>query len=524
MKKNVFSPIKTNAMIAFVFDSGKISSSFYGDAVFESIIKGKEIVANSKKIVFSVGDIFDKSIYDDITPYIVRDELCTIPREQEKYEGILYAVLMEDIDEAIALNIDLRLKNEFKPYIGMTSIDIESSDARKQFWKNLIRRFSIELNTITCFGSKEEGYFAYSETSEKNGFHVNYDGFLSESNQDGNLFSTRQSSFIQSIEQLEFVDGKSDMDRGILEMNFALVQEVNIAGVQIWKAIEDIERPYITKTGNGYSATEYIFTSMYQAAQGIERLLKIIIELILYRKDDSNNQNVRELLLGHNHPAMFKYISENEKILLNKNCNRLINILSKFYSNARYHRFSYNESNTLELEFIREFGHGMKDDDFDEQLKNAYGKALGQTAQALYKQIESLSDTLNIYVYELSAETVARLCLKDYYGDNLYNTLKQIKQSKKELIWYLMKKGNNLPVTKLGDDIAPLPFEECDIADYVYSLVTTSESCLLLHDFVSFSYDELVGENKSQWKERVDAIDVLVGNPKLFFDDEDLND
>lgn len=127
------------------------------------------------------------------------------------------------------------------------------------------------------------------------------------------MFSTRQSSFIQSIEQLEFVDGKSDMDRGILEMNFALVQEVNIAGVQIWKAIEDIERPYITKTGNGYSATEYIFTSMYQAAQGIERLLKIIIELILYRKDDSNNQNVRELLLGHNHPAMFKYISENEK-------------------------------------------------------------------------------------------------------------------------------------------------------------------------------------------------------------------
>lgn len=167
MKKNVFSPIKTNAMIAFVFDSGKISSSFYGDAVFESIIKGKEIVANSKKIVFSVGDIFDKSIYDDITPYIVRDELCTIPREQEKYEGILYAVLMEDIDEAIALNIDLRLKNEFKPYIGMTSIDIESSDARKQFWKNLIRRFSIELNTITCFGSKEEGYFAYQEHSHR---------------------------------------------------------------------------------------------------------------------------------------------------------------------------------------------------------------------------------------------------------------------------------------------------------------------------------------------------------------------
>jgi len=521
MNNNKSSHISRVSMVALLFNSGKISNSFYGDTVFENIIKGKEVVSNSSKIIFSVGDIFDENIYNDITPFIVRDDLCTIPPKTERYESIIYAVLMEDVDEAIASAIDLRLKDEFVPYIGMTSIAIESSDSRKQFWKSLVRRFSIELNTITCFGSKEEGYFAYSETTEKNGFLLNYDGFPNELNLNGNFFSTRQSTFIQSEEQLTFINGKSDLDRGILEMNFALVQEVNIAGVQIWKAIEDIEPTYITKSGSGYSYTEYIFISMYQAAQGIERLLKIIIELILYSKADVNNQKVRELLLGHNHPAMFKYISENEGISLNKNCNRLLNILSKFYANARYHRFSYNDSNVLELEFIREFGHEIKEDDFNDRVKNAYGKALGQISQSLYKHIETLSANLNIYVYELSAETVARFSLKDYYGDNLYNTLMQIKQSKKELIWYLTKEGHNLPATKIGNDVLPLLFEQSDIADYVYGLLTNSESSILLHDFVSFAYDELVEENKAQWKERIDAIDALVGNPKLIFGDED---
>ncbi|MEG2687042.1 MAG: hypothetical protein RR954_07995, partial [Christensenellaceae bacterium] len=99
-----------------------------------------------------------------------------------------------------------------------------------------------------------------------------------------------------------------------------------------------------------------------------------------------------------------------------------------------------------------------------------------------------------------------------------------IKQSKKELLWYLIKEGANLPETKLGNDIATLPFELCDISSYVYDMVTTPASSNLLHDFVSYSYDELVKENKSQWKERVEAVDALVGNPNLVLDDEDLTE
>lgn len=517
MKKNITS--QEYLMIALIFDSGRIDNLFYGDTVFENIISGKEVVSNRRKIVFSIGDILGWNAYSDISPFLIHNELCTISKGQKRYENVLFTVLLEDIDRKIAIDIDLRLKKEFAPYIGMTSIDRDSTDSRKQFWKYLIRKFSIEMETITCFGPDEEE-FMYSRTAEQYGFRVNYDGFPND--EDDNLFSTRQSTFIQNMEQLKFIDGKNDLDRGILEMNFALVQEVNIAGVQIWKAIEDIDRPYIGKCDNRFTSIEYVFSSMYQAAQGIERLLKIIIELILYSKDDNNNRKVEKLLFGHNHPAMIEYISKNRTISLNKNCNRLLNILSEFYSNARYHRFSYNNSNTLELEFIRDFGHDIEENNFNEQVKSLYGKALGQTAQALYKLIRTLSIELNIFVYELSSETAARLCLNDDYGDNLYKTLLQIKQSKKELLWYLMKEGVHLPETKIGKDVATLPFESCDISTYIYDMLTTPASCNLLHGFVSYSYDELIKENKEQWKEHVEAVDALVGTPNLVLDDEDL--
>lgn len=39
----------------------------------------------------------------------------------------------------------------------------------------------------------------------------------------------------------------------------------------------------------------------------------------------------------------------------------------------------------------------------------------------------------------------------------------------------------------------------------------------MLYDFVSDAYDELVEEDKVKWKERVEAIDALVGNTNVYF-------
>ena len=58
-------------MVAFIFDSGKLDSDFYGEVVFEHIMRGMEITKNPYKIIVSLGDIFINSDFADIEPYVI---------------------------------------------------------------------------------------------------------------------------------------------------------------------------------------------------------------------------------------------------------------------------------------------------------------------------------------------------------------------------------------------------------------------------------------------------------------------
>lgn len=521
------SEMQNKNMIAFLFDTGKIEEAFYGDVVFKNFIDGMEITANKYKTVFSEGDILDRRIHVDTNPFIVRDRICTIGKDnQEKFKGMICVLLVEDIETEIAINIDKRMTADFPAYIGMTSVDSKSTDKRKQFWKSLIRTFSVEYMTITFFNSADGGDFNYYDTALSKGFHINCDGFPYDyySFEDGILFSTRQSSFISNIEQLNFWDGENDADRGIMDMNFSLVKEVGIAGVQIWKAIEDIDNTYIPKDNNnpltgGQIPTEYIFTSLYQAAQGMERLLKVILELIMYgMEEDTEKEKVKRLLMSHNHPAMWGYIENKENIKLKSLSKRLLNTLYDFYNKARYHRYKDGVTDVLELNIMQIFGKDLDGDDFDKKIKHLYGKALGQISQTLYGLIRDVSGKLNIYVYELDYTSTANYVLNSYYGEDLYDTLERIKLSKKELLWYLICKGNELSSAQFIEDFPELSFEECMIPHFLKDLLCSVHSNYELYNFVDNEYDELVQYNKKQWKERIEYIDALVGNTNFYFD------
>lgn len=508
-------------IIAFFFDSSMIDEPSYGDVVFENIVKGIEITLNSSKIIFSRGDIVNKAAYNDVNPFVIKNDLCTITKINKSFSDYLYVCMLEDIEQQIAIKIDSRLKETFSAYVGMTTIDIQSSDSRKQFWKTLIREFSVEYKTITYFGCEDEGTSFDVSTAESYGYIVNYDGFPSEWDYCGRktMFSTRQSSLIKSIEQLDVIEGKSDSDRGIMEMNFALVKELGISGVEIWKAVEDINRVYIAKEGK-FASTDYIFTSLYQASQGFERILKILIELIVYKENAADKEKTDRLLYSHKHTAMYEFISKHTSINLNAKCKSLLSMLESFYKYARYNRFSYSKNDVLELTLIQNFGRDLDENDFDNTIKHLYGKSLGKTAQSLYALIKELCYELNIYVYEISYESVARYVFYKYYGNDLYETLNRLEQSKKELIWYLMKSGGENPLTKILDNITPLPFEECNINYFLRSLITNDNDTYMIYDFVSNEYDELVEQNKLKWKERCEIINDIIGNTNLYFDDE----
>lgn len=500
-------------VIAFLFDSGKIDNYSYGNVIFENFIKGKELVSNSNKIIFSYGDIFDKNIYDDINPFVIHNEICTVEKCAKQYSDYVFAYVLEDIETHIAVNIDSRLKSTMPAYLGMTLIDVQSTDSRKQFWKDLIRGFSIERETITFFGQEEQGMPFDIEKIKAYGFKFNYDGFMDECEcfNNGNLFSTRQSSFIKSMDQLKIINGKNDSDRGISEMNFSLVKEVEIAGVQIWKAIEDINCVYIPENGNDV-VSDYIFTSLYQASQGTERLLKIIIELIAYNNDSIDKKHTNNLLLGHNHVEMFNFVSEITSLSLNKPCTKLLHNLFSFYSKARYNRFHYSSNNIIELELIRDMDRNINGEDYNEKIKHSYGKALSQTAQKFYNLIWELSHKLHMFVYELHSESVSNYVFNNCFGNDLYETLKRIELSKKEVLWYLMVNGYRHLDSQITSAFPTLLFDECEINYYIHDLITNGHSCNMLYEFVSDQYDEMIEQNKEKWKIRIEAIGNIIGN------------
>lgn len=504
-------------IVVLFFNTDKIDNCFYGDIAFEHLIKGKEITQNSCKVICSNGDVIDINIYDDINPFIIRDNLCTITNSKH-YSGNYYSIMLEDIEIKVAMQIDNRLKKTFPAYIGMTSVNVQSTDPRKQFWKRLLRCFSIKGETITYFGCEEEDTPFFTSTPISYGCTIAYDEALNDFENHGeeSLPLTRQSSFIHSMKQFEIIDGKTDSDRGIMEMNFSLVKEVEIAGVQIWKSIEDINHVQISKHDE-YTIPDYIFMSLYEAAQGIERLLKIIIEMMNYSNTSFDKKHIDKLLFGHNHCAMFDSISQNKKVSLKPKSKELLNTLYTFYSKARYNRFHYNKNNALEVELLRKFGQDISEEDFDEKLKHQYGKALSNIAQTLYELIIDISHELNIYVYEIHSESVAKYALNKYFGDDLYETLKRIERSKKELIWYLIQNGKEHPSSKSIESIKPLSFESCNIDKFIHDLIVNENSCESLHDFVSYEYDGLVNEDKNGWKERINTIDSVIGNPDFIF-------
>lgn len=157
---------------------------------------------------------------------------------------------------------------------------------------------------------------------------------------------------------------------------------------------------------------DYLFTSLYQASQGIERLFKILIELMYYENTSYDRQKVDELLLSHNHEGMYQFINGQINLKFGKNENKLVELISRFYNEARYNRFSYSKDDIMELSLLQEFGSDIKEDNFDKDIKHRYGKAIGGISHKLYKAISDMSSKLNIYVYELNCNSVASFCIK----------------------------------------------------------------------------------------------------------------
>ncbi|MDE6617662.1 MAG: hypothetical protein K2K13_01380 [Clostridiales bacterium] len=520
-------------IFAFIFDSGRLGSSFYGDVVFEAMLRGKEIMHNSSKMIVSLGDIIINQRVIDIEPYVIKDEYCSVNvcRNLE-FKDYPFCWVIEDIDSEIARKLDIRLKEELDGYLGLTRIDFKSTDLRKQFWKKLIRDFSIENDTIISFNDPNvTDTFRYSESAVQLGYIVEYD-----KNAEYSLIEdclSKQSTIVKKEQDLDVLSGKSDIDRDVMKLNFTLCRELQVAGALIWKSVTDIDKIKFSLSdldNDNYTyLLEYPFMALYHASQGIERVQKIIVELI-YKRDhikQAEKAKVYELLMSHNHNALNTWIEEKVGIQFKNNNIKIISLLQKFYNEIRYVRFSDSNkfnSNAPEFELLLEFGDCKGQIGADFIVKNLFGKTLGVIAYTYYKLIYDLCGQINIYAYELDSFSAANFVF--YLGDqakNLYTELKHMQMSKKELLYWIMKNGKEYPKFAWAQADA-LEFDNEMIDEYMEELIFNPDDGQKLISDVNYLYDELCAANKFEWEHRNQLVDAVIGNPLAMIVDDDTFD
>lgn len=121
--------INTQNTFAFIFDSGKLGSHFYGEVVFEHMLKSGELSENPVAVTVSVGDILVNQRYIDIEPYVIKDEYCTLDfdalLEKNTFLDLPFCWVVENLYDEIARNVDKRLKKEFLRVLSVQKFIIQ---------------------------------------------------------------------------------------------------------------------------------------------------------------------------------------------------------------------------------------------------------------------------------------------------------------------------------------------------------------------------------------------------------------
>lgn len=496
---------------AFIFDSGKLGSSFYGEVVFEHMIKGGELSNNAETIIVSLGNIFINQRYIDIEPYVIKDEFCTLDFDdllgQNRFSDLPFCWIVENLSSDMACAIDSRLKESLVGYVGLSRVDKSSTLERKQFWKYAVKKFSLYGNTITSFQDPQlVGEFVHSEISTQLGYTIKYAPQF-----DDELDDDEENAGIQnkSTEQLK------DIDRDLLSLNFSIRQELQISGALLWKSINALSKIHFNADGDSnVHLVEYPFFSLYFASQGIERMQKAIIELVCKKNHipEKEKDRVYDLLMSHAHDRLNNWIEEKEDIKLNTNCRKLIDILTRFYNTVRYARYadeSYRRSTTPEYDLLLELKSSNSSNPGDE-IKNNFGNYLGKLANMYFALYNKLCSDLNIFAYELEYDSAA--CIVYGYREkpkNLYREFLNRQNAKKEILYWLMKKASEYPKYSFAKEDA-LDFDADSVERYLWELIFNSEDGQDCYDEVNCLYDELCSIDKDKWKNRLELMDYLI--------------
>ena len=495
---------------AFIFDSGRIENAFYGEVIFEYMIKGGELSKNIEEVMIFLGDVLTDQGNIDIEPYVIKDEYCTLDFNK-MFQDNPFCWVVENLSSEIACTIDKRLKENLTGYIGTYRVDKTNTSKRKQFWKYTIKKFALHGNVITVFQDvQNEGKFVHSQIATQLGYTIQYEAYY----EDNTGIIEKNTNMSQKD------NGKTiDIDRDLLTLNFSIREEFQISGALLWKSINALNKIDFSENGGRcIHLIEYPFFTLYFASQGIERMQKIIVELVCKKNHirEMEKEKVYELLMSHAHNKLNNWIEVKEDIKLNKNCRKLIDILTRFYNTVRYARYSdesYMKSNSPEYDLLLELK-SSNSLDLNWDIKNRFGNYLGKIANIYYVVYKELCLHLNIYAYELDYDSSA--CFVFGYRDNPKNLYKEFinrQNAKKEIFYWLMKNASEYPKYSIAKERA-LDFDAESVEHYLWEIIFNSEDGQEYYDEVEYFYDELCATDKDEWKNRIQLIDYIFDNSK----------
>ena len=149
----------------------------------------------------------------------------------------------------------------------------------------------------------------------------------------------------------------------------------------------------------------------------------------------------------------------------------------------------------------------------NDKTKRMIGRTVGKIAKVYYSLIVTRAHQLNIYTYELRANSKAESIFLDSSDSKDYlsyrNSMKTL--AFKELLVYIRNSKEKNSFFEFLDSIEPLELEPSLINGYIYDFLKGSTSQELV-DYVEECYGEI--NNKKERKELVN----LVGTPYVEFD------
>jgi hypothetical protein len=301
--------------------------------------------------------------------------------------------------------------------------------------------------------------------------------------------------------------------------NFSLGEELSVAGTFVYNGL----RRFCELRQLDY--TDDLFEVLYHLSIGIERLMKIAI-IFLEHDDAGDQQAFEDSLVTHNHQALLARIQKQKDIKFSKAENAFLHLLTNFYENLRYDRFSLRSPLPLEkekhalLDFLeKHLKTDFKDRDSmfahenTDEYKKFIRKIVVKISSALYEIVRERAGELNLYTYELrhgsKAETVFLGKADIPTEDVLW----------KELLIFFMNTKETSGYLKFLRKIDPLAFDPALVGDYLDCFQSNSARAQIIGEL-----ETLYGDIPDT-KERLAMIGII-GAPNVYFheDNEDIED